>query len=86
MNSLNIKVNWGSYMDLLKVINCMDKKEWIEAINVADWPMPQSFERVWDHYKRFGLFESLCLLDEGNLNKLFDFAFDKQIKYLEGKK
>lgn len=64
---------WQDYLKLLKVINCMDRAEWYVAMCVKDWSWPEEFDQFWE-MSRKNLFNGLCLLDEKNLDFVFEYA------------
>lgn len=70
---------WQDYLKLLKVINCMDKEEWYTAMHVKEWSWPEEFEQLWE-MQRKNLFNGLCLLDEKNLDSVFEYAKEKYKK------
>lgn len=66
------------WLDVLKVINCMDVDEWFNALGVAEWYSSSEFDVIWHRYKKEGLFRALCEFDPDNLNKLLDYAVAKK--------
>ena len=71
---------WQDYLELLKVINCMGKDEWHKALAVTTWSWQEEFEQIWEMNRKNGLFNGLCLLDEKNVDLLFEYAKAKYKK------
>lgn len=72
------ETTWDDFLEVLKILNCMDMDEWVKALGSAEWPCYSDFDRLWGRYLHHGLFVALCELDTENYNKLMDYADQKR--------
>lgn len=71
--------NWYEYLEILKVVNCIDRPEMEEVLGVKNWRNKEEMDDIWKMFST-SVFHGLCVLDTENLNRLMEYAKDKMQK------
>lgn len=67
---------WIENLEILKRINCIDRIEMAEIIDVESWQDKTEFDSIWKSFQQ-GVFQGLCSLDAKNVIKVCEYAKSK---------
>lgn len=64
---------WFCYLEVLKVLHCVDRHTLEEILGADKWEDTSEMDNIWMGFRQ-SVFHGLCTLDLGNLNKVCEYA------------